>query len=64
MERVLYLLATLMTIVWAFLYFGYNLYLNSTYRMVHVLFVIAAFIILIKMIPKLKSKKSESDIES
>ena len=64
MEKLLYFLATIMIIIWAFLYFGYGLYNISIFRIFNVILVIVSFIILLKMIPKMKSKNIESDIKS
>ncbi|MEI6132769.1 MAG: DUF5670 family protein [Bacillota bacterium] len=50
MKNSLYVIAALLVIMWAIIFFGFDTYSIYSFRIVHLLLIIAFFIVLVRLI--------------
>ncbi len=59
MNKTSYIAAASLVVIWAIMFFGFNLYQHNTYRIVHLILVIAVMLVLYKVLTKKKQKNNE-----
>lgn len=58
MKNSMYIISVLLVVIWAIIYFGFNLYETNSYRIVHLILLIAVILLLYEIIRKyLKGNK-------